>query len=318
MRTHSLSVLAALAALSGLTACGGDGNARGSVRILVAAEDTITEGLRPGSDDESIVDGWSVDFDRYIVAIGDVRIESSGSAASVRREGALVVDLASVPEGGLSLGGAEDVPARLYDQVFYRTSIAVGDSERDPSVSEADFTRMVSERCTYLLVGQITRADGERCIRGDGTMCTPAPSIGFDLCVPAPTTFGPCASDTGIAGVTVTEGTQTPVVFTIHGDHVFFNGFPAGAEGSVARRAQWLANADVDANGTVTRADLEAIGASDLGSLFPSDPGDGMPGFTLGGAPLPLESAWDYVVGQLATQGHFQGEGECPYALAAD
>ncbi len=86
-----------------------------------------------------------------------------------------------------------------------------------------------------------------------------------------------------------------------------------GAEGSVVRRAQWMVNADVDADGTVTQEDLQSIGETDLGQLLPSDLGDGMPGFALGGAPIELHDAWDYAIAQLKTQGHFQGEGECAF-----
>jgi len=34
--------------------------------------------------------------------------------------------------------------------------------------------------------------------------------------------------------------------------------------------------------------------------------------FQLGSPPIPLTDAWAYVRAQLKTQGHFQGEGECP------
>ncbi|MDQ3031039.1 MAG: hypothetical protein M3Y87_01375 [Myxococcota bacterium] len=295
-----------------LAGCGDATASTGTLQFQLEAEDTITEGLEAGTADEQVVDGWTVTFDRYIVAAGHVEVEGNGPT-HLHGEDEIVVDLAQLPDGGLTLTTFEDAATGAWPEVFWETPAADAEAERHSSVSEADFDRMVAGGCTYLIVGTLTNPSGQRCVRGDATMCTPVTSIDFDLCVPAPTVFGPCESDTGIEGVVVADGATTTANFTIHGDHLFFNGFPNGAEGSVVRRAQWMVNADVDGDGTVTQADLESIGASDLGQLLPSDLGDGMPGFALAAPPIPLDDAWDYVVAQLKTQGHFQGEGECPW-----
>ena len=102
--------------------------------------------------------------------------------------------------------------------------------------------------------------------------------------------------------MTVTEG-GTAVSITLHGDHLFFDTFPSMAE-VIERRAQWLADADTDGDDTITTGELMAI---DAAALFPSAT------YNLAGAPFPIETAFDFVRSQLATQGHFQGEGECPW-----
>jgi hypothetical protein len=48
-----------------------------------------------------------------------------------------------------------------------------------------------------------------------------------------------------------------------------------------------------------------ARGAADAAALFPA------PDYSLTGAPFAIDTAWDFVLAQLKTQGHFQGEGEC-------
>jgi hypothetical protein len=93
---------------------------------------------------------------------------------------------------------------------------------------------------------------------------------------------------------------------TLHGDHLFFDAFPTGDEGTIMRRAQWLANADLDGDANVTAAELQAASASDL---FPASL------YSLTGALVPVSTAFDFVRAQLATQGHFQGEGECVWEL---
>ena len=92
---------------------------------------------------------------------------------------------------------------------------------------------------------------------------------------------------------------------TIHGDHIFFNGFPE-EEGTVRRLAQWMADIeDINDDDVLTQVDFEA--ATDLGALFPASE------YELTGGPLEITTAWDFVRAQLGTQGHFQGEGECDW-----
>lgn len=288
-------MLMALTAAFGLAACDASA-ATGSLQVVLEAEDTITMGLSPGAGDEDVVDGWSVRFDRYIVVVGGIEI-AGGGPMPFRGDATIAVDLTALDVGGLALARFDGMAAGLWPEVRFTTPTPSAATMRGPGVLQGDLDRMIAEGCTYLVLGEIARESRR---------------VRFEFCVPAPTAYGPCESDTGIEGVTVTAGTTSTVNLTIHGDHLFFNGFPAGAEGTVARRAQWLADADRDGDGMVTRAELEAIGASELGTLFPSDPGDGFPGYVLGGAPIPIDDAFDYVIAQFMTQGHFQGEGECP------
>lgn len=308
MRRRKEAVL--LAIVVSVAGCGGP-TGSGTLQVQLEAEASITDGIAAGTASEDLVDGWSVTFDRYVVVVSDVAVEGGGEG-DFHAHDALAVDLAQVSEVGLPLATFERVPAGLWPEVFFSISSATADTQRHASVAAADLDRMIAGGCTYLIAGAMSHPSGQRCVRGDPTACSAAPSIAFDLCVPAPTRFGPCESDTGVPGVVVAEGTTTPVAITFHGDHLFFNGFPRGAEGSVARRAQWLADSDLDADGTITEAELRAIGPSDLGALFPSTFADGYPGYTLGASPIPIETAWDFVVAELKTQGHFQGEGECP------
>src|SRR5690606_17068290 len=130
--------------------------------------------------------------------------------------------------------------------------------------------------------------------------CFDAEAVDFEFGATAETVFGPCEID-GVSGVAVPDGGSQTVGITIHGDHLFFNGFPEGTEGGVMRLAQWLADCDLDLDGTVTQEELESIQLSDLSEIDSR--------YQLGGSPItPLETVYDYVVAQLKTQGHYQGE----------
>src|SRR5690606_35668307 len=91
-----------------------------------------------------------------------------------------------------------------------------------------------------------------------GNDCFDAPTVGFVFGAAAETAYGPCEID-DVPGLSVPAGGTQTVAMTIHGDHLFFNGFPEGNEGGVSRRAQWLADCDLDLDGTVTQQELEAI-----------------------------------------------------------
>ena len=304
-------------------ACGDqdDGVGHGRVTVVVDAEDSIVEGVSAGTAVEQIADGWQVEFDRYIVAIGHVTLTLARNSEIVREiEESFAVDLATLNSQGLALWEFEDLAAETW-QIEYAT-VAAGDADpiRHRSVSERDHAALIEQDATYLIAGRLSADEGMSCPppahadpgdatptgeRDTGEPCYDNPSIEFSWLVPAETTYGPCEVD-GVEGVSVPEGGTRSVALTLHGDHIFFNGFPGGSEGGITRLAQWLADSDLNLDGEVTREELEAISPADLAELDERYNLD---------APfedlLPLDDLWTYVRAQLRTQGHFEGEGEC-------
>ncbi|HJL19980.1 MAG TPA: hypothetical protein RMH99_30225 [Sandaracinaceae bacterium LLY-WYZ-13_1] len=295
MRRECLTIIGALLAL------GCTDTPTGDLTITLEAEETIPEGLTAGTGDENIVDGWNVTFDKYVVMVGDVHLEREAEGIEAHDETVWAVDLAAIPATGITLASFEAIDAVRWDHFEYATPHPDG-ATRHESVSEADFDEMVANDWTYLIEGTLEKADGESCPPGGA--CRDATSLTFRFGVPVDAAFGPCEAEDGLSGVTVTEeGTSAAV--TIHGDHMFFDAFPSGAE-VIERRAQWLANADTDGDDAITAEELTGIDAADL---FPSEL------YNVSGSPYPVEDGFDYLRGQLATQGHFQGEGECPWTV---
>lgn len=299
--------------------CSDDPLATGSLTVRLESEDVIVEGLQPGDGSEDIADGWAVDFEKYVATIGDIDLHlSSDESVEAEASEVFVVDLALVPAEGIPLWNFDDLQAGRWE-FHYATPEPDAGSSRHESVGQSDFDEMVANDWTYLVEGMLTKSDGQSCppsvlvssegrtpngnVSGDNE-CFDASTIRFSWGASAETSFGPCEID-GVPGFAVApNGTQT-VTATIHGDHLFFNGFPEGDEGGVSRLAQWLADSDLDLDGTVTREELEAISPSQLSEIDDR--------YQLGGSPVtPLENMYDYVSSQLKTQGHFQGEGECP------
>ena len=291
----------------------------GSLTVLLEAEDVIIEGLEPGEDTENIRDGWAVSFDKYLVGIGNIDAHLSTND-SIERESAdnYVVDLTQVPATGLELWSFDGLQEGRWE--FNYETVGAGDGAlKHESVEQADFDEMVSNDWTYWVNGMLSKADGQSCppvalatpgdqmpndnMSGDN-VCYDAPEVQFAFGLSAETRFGPCEID-GITGFAITAGGDHTVAATIHGDHPFFNGFPEGDEGGIIRLAQWLADCDLDLDGVVTQAELEMISPAQLPEIDDR--------YQLGGSPItPLENMYQYLMAQFKTQGHYQGEGECP------
>lgn len=299
--------------------CSGDEiEGTGSLSVLLEAEDVIIDGLDPGDEAHNIRDGWTVRFDKYISTIGDIDVHlATDEDVEAEAEDVFVIDLTELPPGGTPLWHLDGLQTGRW-QFGYSTPGAAHGAARHESVAQADYDEMVDEDWTYLIDGSLEKADGQSCPPADlastgdatpngntsgGNDCFDASSVRFLFGATAETSVGPCTID-GIPGFAIASGTESAVAITIHGDHLFFNGFPEGDEGGVMRLAQWLADCDLDLDGTVTQAELEAIPMSKLPEIDER--------YQPGGTMIEIQNMYDYVIAQLLTQGHFQGEGECP------
>lgn len=289
----------------------------GSISILLEPETTILDGILPGDDVEHIRDGWEVRFDKYVAVVGDVLLKRSNDQQVTAQDRTIyAVDLHTLPANGITLWGIEDLASVRWD-FTYALSGGIHGALQHESVSDSDFHDIVDHDWSYLIEGSIINVQGVTCPPPDvaepgsiqsteerrGVPCYPNPEISFRFALTAETLYGPCEID-GVPGVAVPSGGTASVAISIHGDHVFFNGFPEGSEGGVMRLAQWLADSDLNLDGQVSQQELESITPSDLVHIDER--------YQLGGSPLTLDTMWDYVASQLKTQGHYQGEGECP------
>jgi hypothetical protein len=312
--------------------------APGTLRVILEPEDTIIEGLSAGEGVANIRDGWTVTYDKYIVGVGHVALEyATDGDLTAEDEGSFIVDLTQIPSNGERLWEIEGLRPGRWNFGYELVGGGHG-PKRHESVASADFERMQDEDLTYLITGTLTKEDGQSCpptrYAGDieaesvgensgGAACYANPVIEFEFAVRAETVFGKCELD-GSSGVAITSGTTSTDAATLHGDHLFFNGFPTGDEGGVIRLAQLWADADLNADGKLDKSEYADILIADMSEWDDR--------YQLGGAPghddeeedhdedeadhddedeHGVETLGDVVVAQLKTQGHFNGEGEC-------
>lgn len=312
------TVLACCLGALGCLSCGEDGGSGqpATVSLLLEAEDVVIEGLAAGDGLEDIRDGWTVEFSKYLMSIGEVELRSVGDSADHEDHSIYAVDLKRIPQGGLVLWTLEDVREGQYE-LYYATGEA--GAERHTSLSEEDFMSLSEQGDGVWVTGALSKAGGVSCPpaslsevgeglettseNGAGDPCYLNENIEFEFRAEVPAHYGPCSID-GLSAVAVASGADVSVALTIHGDHLFFNGFPEGGEGGVRRLAQWMADCDLNVDGEVTMDELSKISPADLSEFDER--------FQLGGAPItPLDNMVTYLKAQVMTQGHFQGEGEC-------
>lgn len=275
--------------------CEGDGTANGSgkLRVVLTAEESITDGLEVGTEEENSSD-YAVTFSKYLVVIGDVSIARSRSSSKHQLSEIALVDLKQLPAEGVVLGEIDDVSAGTWDKVGFRTPAAEPGLKRLAGATEADANVMVEGGFTYWIRGSV-----ERELAAGGP-------VEFDIRVAADTRFSDCSYE-GEAGLSVVEDGTSNATLTLHGDHIFFNAFPAGGEETIRRLAGYLIEADLNNDKKVDSQELANVDASDLFTQAR--------GYSLAGAPIAVLSALDFVRAQLASQGHFRGEGECIFEL---
>jgi hypothetical protein len=272
-----------------LAACGDHGaSTTGRVQVFVEPEDTIPEGLEPGTGEENISDGWTVTYDKFLVAVGNFRATRSADTSDKLAEPKVyIVDLKTVAAGGLVIAQFNDVTASRWDKVGFDLPNASASAVRAESTAQADYDFMLANTFSIYIEGSMTK---------DAITKT------FNWGLSAGTSFDDCAPVSGDAGFAVPSGGTVQVKPTIHGDHWFFTNITQGEE-ITERRAQWIADSDTDDNGETTLDELKAVPAA---NVFPS------PTYNLSGAIIPVNTAFDYLMAQTRTLGDFQGDGECP------
>lgn len=296
-RSRRLALVATLLLVPGC----GTGAGQGSAQIFTQPEDSIPEGLEAGDGPENIQDGWNVRYERFLITIGRARATRSDTGEPIRDAGVYVLDLMRAPAQGYVVATFEDVAAVRWDRFGFDLPNAKEGVGLLPPTSEEDRAFLVDRGDSIYFEGAIEQDGGQSCPPKQA--CRPASIITFRWGFPAGTSFDDCGTSDGNAGFAVPSGSSIQVKPTLHGDHWFFSNFTAGVE-LTARRAQYIADADLDGDGETTLDELRSTPAADVFAV----PDYNLAG-SLGG---PIETAYDYVLAQIRTMGHFQGDGDCP------
>ena len=289
MNSHVLKNSLANAALLAVLAvgCGSsdpvEPGGSGAVAFTTWGEEYIETGI-PADEDSGFVDGWSVRYEQFLVNFQNIQLaNSSGERAGIQARSVLVDNTVA---GVKSLIEFDEVPAQAWDRVSYEIAPVTRDTELTQSADEDAKASMIEGGYSVYVAGTARKGALEKSF-----------AWGFAI----GTHYSDCHSQQAgrdEAGVVVKNNTNIDVQLTTHGDHPFYDRLQSSADPSIltSLRFQAIADADANADGEVTLAELEAT---------PLD----VRVYEQSGLRAPTLGA--FVTALARTIGHFRGEGEC-------
>ena len=140
-----------------------------------------------------------------------------------------------------------------------------------------------------------------------GDSCYANTTVNFRIGVQSEFQFLACQLD-GARGFSVPTGGSQNVSITIHGDHLFLNGFSP----TPMLLAQWLADSDLNLDGTVDTPELMQIAPGDLAEI------DDRFVLTSDLAAAPFNNMLEYLSALLSTFPEYNGDGECAITEIAE
>lgn len=262
-----------------LVACG-EATGEGDVEFTVWGEDYIEQEIPA----EEFEDGFSVSYDEFLVVLSDVTV-AGGDGPEQTIERARLYDLTK--PGPHPLGTLRNLPEGAHREVSYRHPAADDDTTRDDSASAAQLAFMRQNELRLYASGRATSPDDE--------------SFTFAWGFGGTIEYRDCVDVRGgqqTHGIVVGDGTLEKHQLTIHGDHLFYDDL---ASPDALLRFQALADADANADGEVTLAELDQVRLASLSS----DAG------SYGVGAFDIDDLGAFVRAATHTVGHFDGEGHC-------
>jgi hypothetical protein len=274
----STLLVASLALLSG---CSSENEAAGSgnVSFNVWGEEYIEQEI-PARDVE---DGWTIEFDEFLIVIGDVSVADRNAGAAGQLSGTKLYNLVS--PGPHDLGALAGIEARVWDKVGYSVPAIEASTTVHSSATDSDATLMRNGGFSVYVAGSATKGSATKTF-GWGFIN----STRYDDCVAE-------VGDKETPGVAVSNGGSEPVQLTIHGDHFFYDDL---ASPDALVRFNGMAAADADNDGEVT---LEELGRVKLVDVAEGTYGTGSASH--------VDDLRAFVEALTVTLGHYRGEGHC-------
>ncbi len=225
---------AALAFVVAWTACTAPGG-EGRLRLLVSGAPAVETS-------STTSDGWTLQFTHAVAVFSDVVSRGDEPGAEARDGRSVAVDL--VPSGPHVLS---DVPATASRYPTVDVGLA-------PAVSTTVSTNVPAELLTAM-------ATARSALYLEGTLTRGATIKSFAWDIPLQSRFVGCGLN-----LNVTAGASSSARLLFHAQRAFAEGLAAT---STRLRADPVANADVDLDGTVTWTEVAAVSGAAFDALDP-------------------------------------------------
>jgi hypothetical protein len=257
----------------------------GTLSFTTWGEEYIEDAIPvdPG-DGSGFVDGWTVRYDKFLVNFQNIVVADARGDMAASLQSSTLFD--NTLPGVKTIIEFEAVPAKAWDRISYEIAPVTASTELAEGVSEADKALMLAGGYSLYVSATASKGDVDKRF-----------AWGFAI----GTRYEECRAEQDgreEAGVVVTNNGRLEAQLTIHGDHFFYDRLQASPDPAIATslRFDTLAEADADADGEITLAELEAK-PLDVRLYDPS----GLGAVNFG----------QFVTSLARTVGHFRGEGEC-------
>jgi hypothetical protein len=165
----------------------------------------------------AFVDGWELQFDKYVVAVGDVRLSEQDSGAEVQGwNGPNVMDLAAAGTGSEALTTIEGLPARRLNFGF--SFLAPSELPSSSSASNEDIQSMIDNGWSLLVAGEAQHRATSRVVR-------------FEIGLPVAAGYYECINGKDATqGVAIEANKTTGAFIYAHAIHLFWDSLASGDE----------------------------------------------------------------------------------------
>jgi len=285
---RGLRVVLVAVALAGV-AC--DPVAGGDVRVTMSGGD----GTQRGLPDTVFEDGWSIQFTKYLVSLGDFTLTSA--SGEVQRSPRHV--LVDVQKGDVPLTELRGLDAGRWDVAFRVAPPGEATELADGQVLAEDLARMRERGFSYWVEGRAVKA-------GAGVLT-------FQMGFPVDARMEDCINGVdGTQGIIVPEGSTAEVEVTIHAEHMFYDRL--GTHQGVKLRFDAIA-ATASPAGLITPEGLSSQRLTDLRDSEGGElrDGAGNPVVYLPGA-HDVRTLQEFVTQSIVDQAHLNGGGVCTVA----
>ncbi|MCP3139773.1 hypothetical protein [Pyxidicoccus xibeiensis] len=273
-------------ALLGTAAC--DNVATGDVKVTMSGGDRTQRGLP----DTLFQDGWSVQFTRYLVSLGDLTLTSASGEVRTSDRHVLV----DVQKGDIPLTELKGLPAGRWDVGFRVSPPREGTELADGQVSAQDVAMMRERGFSYFVEGRAVKA-------GVGVLT-------FRMGFPVDTRMEDCINGVdGTQGIVVPEASVAEAEVTIHAEHMFYDRL--GTHKGVQLRFDAIA-ATANPEGLITPEGLASQQLTDLKDGRGQELRDaqGQPVVYLPGA-YDVRTLQEFITQSIVDQAHLNGGGVC-------
>ncbi len=271
---------------------------QGSVRFEAGGGMALQTGFpyNEGGAEFAFVDGWSLEFTKYVVVVGDIELSEPGSGAvRASYSGPVALDLKKDQGATQEVATLTDVPAKRLDVAFSFLRATAATENRN--VDSADFELMVSQGWSYLIEGVASRDGSE---------------VAFYFGLTLPTRYQDCVNGKDqTRGLAVEANKTIGVLIYAHAVHLFWDTLASGDEDlRFDAFAAVAGDDDLVTNDELAQQDLTDLQDADGNPLRDND---GHRVFYNDGGMLPPDSlTLETFVNYAARAGvHFNGVGLC-------